>query len=151
MKQRAHDPPLHAIHRVIEVNVVRQLRAMVGPGHGRHRRHPLWALGRRIPRGERALAVADQVDLVGPRFTANALDLHQQLLAAHFAGIQWCNLHRKHLRPACLQCRDDAVPIGEPCEAYEPEHAGDQHQRVTRGKGLRHEAGVQGDKVIGPS
>ena len=77
--------------------------------------------------------LADQVDLVGTGLLTNLLDLRQQLLTAHLAGIQRCNLHGKYLRPTRPQRRDDAVPVGKKPQTHKTEHAGHQYQGVTRG------------------
>lgn len=95
--------------------------------------------------------MADQVDLLSTGVPTNPLDLQQQLFTAHFAGIQRCHLHGKHLRATRLQRRDDAVPVGKQPQAHEAEHTGHQHQGITRGERLGHAAGILIRQAIPPS
>ena len=53
------------------------------------------------------------------------------LIEIKFGARKRRDLHGKHLRPASPQHRDDAVPVGEPPQAYKTQHAGHQHQGVT--------------------
>ena len=56
--------------------------------------------------------MTDQVDLLGPRLAQNLVDPRQELLTAHFAGMQRRDLYRNHHRPTLTQRGNDAVPIG---------------------------------------
>ncbi|MNO96463.1 hypothetical protein D3C76_881340 [compost metagenome] len=82
--------------------------------------------------------MANQVDLVGSGFPADALDDRQQLFAAHFAGVERRDLHREDLGTTTPQGPRNAEPVGIKQQANKPEHAGHQHQRVASRERLGH-------------
>ncbi|MNP24516.1 hypothetical protein D3C76_1172810 [compost metagenome] len=136
--QKGHQPPHGTVMRTVLVQIVCQFRTMIGPRHRGHRGDQVRAFGCCVAGGQRALAVANQVDLPGTGLAQNLLDPRQQLLTAHIIGVERRNLHRKHHRTTTAQCLGDPVPVRIKHQPDEPEHSRDQHQWVTRGRTLRH-------------
>ena len=71
----------------------------------------------------------------------------QQLLAAHFGGVERRDLHGDHRRPAPTQRLDDPVPVRIEHQPDKPEHAGHQHQWITRRHGQTSLWSVNGCKA----
>ncbi|MNN82976.1 hypothetical protein D3C81_1999690 [compost metagenome] len=111
---------------------------MVRPRDRRHRSDQVRALGRRVTGGQRALAVADQVDFLRPCLAQNLFDPRQQLLTPHFIGVERRNLDSENGRTTTAQRIDDAVPVRIKHQTDKPEHSRDQHHWVARGRTLRH-------------
>ncbi|MNH28198.1 hypothetical protein D3C79_883490 [compost metagenome] len=88
MQQCCEQAATNRIGRVVFEQVIGQFRAMVGAGDRGNRGNPFRPLGRSVARGQGALAVAEQVDLVGPCTLANTFDDQQQLLAAHLTRVE---------------------------------------------------------------
>ncbi|MNI48427.1 hypothetical protein D3C73_1029880 [compost metagenome] len=113
--------------RIVPVQIIGEFRTMIRPRHRGHRSDQIRAFGRRIASSQRALAVADQVDLLGAALAQDLFDPRQQLLAAHFTGVERRDLHCKHHRTTTAQCLGDPVPVRIEHQTDKPEHSRDQH------------------------
>ncbi|MNY12106.1 hypothetical protein D3C86_1451730 [compost metagenome] len=103
---------------------------MIRPADGGYRCDGPGGNRRRITRGQRALAVTDEVDLVRAGTFQHPLDLRQQLVAADFVAMAGRQVGDKHPDAGVPEGLLDVMEELEPADAIETEEPMDQQNRV---------------------